>query len=479
MNSLILLLVSVFISRAVPDSHHATYAKALRVVVILLTFLFICTLARYMFYPSYVDHIEPTLADLGLIFREGGAVYPTLDTYSLHGLLYGPGLTELQALTQLLPLALIDASKLPGVLPAAALALIFLFSTRSEIARGYLLLFFLFADAAIWNRADPLLGLAAYVAMRYADDKRGVHVFVVVGLLAGFCSSLKLHGVLYVVPALIIALGKEHRKTLCTAVFLAVSLGALALTFAPQQISADNFIAYLSMAGQHSIVPFMLFNNLCYLTTLTLPLILTIKQRSLPFTWFELLPILSVELLVAIIGAKEGAGTHHLLPAIFINAFLLDRALRSVPARSDVRADVQWRVMFLVGSLAVAFGLFKLNRTLTQNWDSAKSSALELNRMATAFPGGRLAPSDRDNYDVTFLRPLLAEHGSRQIEFAAYMDTAYSGLSDGGLVAKMKSCEIPFWFIPLKGEPFSLPNFYTGKTLVSADFYRHLMRGMN
>lgn len=60
-----------------------------------------------------------------MLFRKGEAIYAWPATYSLHGLLYGPKLTELQAAAQLLPVPLLISSKLPGVLPAAILALLF------------------------------------------------------------------------------------------------------------------------------------------------------------------------------------------------------------------------------------------------------------------------------------------------------------------------------------------------------------------
>ncbi len=92
-----------------------------------------------------------------------------------------------------------------------------------------------------------------------------------------------------------------------------------------------------------------------------------------------------------------------------------------------------------------------------------------MSAFAREFGTLQMGVTDRSNYDPTSLRPMLAQLGTRQIEFAAFMDTHYSGLSDAPLVEKMRNCSIPHWVLPAKGEPFTLPNFYTRKALFSTE----------
>ncbi len=138
-------------------------------------------------------------------------------------------------------------------------------------------------------------------------------------------------------------------------------------------------MTYMSLASKHTIVPYMIFNNLCYLATLTLPLAWVLKRQiSLPLRPLLLCAILGVELIIVVVGAKDGAGTHHLLPAIFINAFLVDRFIRGTrEQRDDSGANNAWYFMFIVGAVAVAFGLFKFNRTLASNWSTAREATTE------------------------------------------------------------------------------------------------------
>jgi hypothetical protein len=235
MNALILLLATTTFSRLIPDRYTALLEKLLRYIIVTLTVAFVVTSFLYLLYPTYVDHVEPTLADLGMLFRKGEAIYAWPATYSLHGLLYGPGLTELQAAAQLLPVPLLISSKLPGVLPAAILALLFLRVTSSPIARGYILFFFLFADAALWNRADPILGLAAFVALLLTERRQMAQIplFILLGVIAGICSSLKLHGALYIVPAFVMALSRQDKWLVPFAFFVIFAVATLLASFTP------------------------------------------------------------------------------------------------------------------------------------------------------------------------------------------------------------------------------------------------------
>jgi len=445
-----------------------------RALVFFLAFCFLATLIRYFYYPSYIDHVEPTLADLGVLFRSGEAIFPHVSSHTLHGLLYGSGLTELQSLAQLLPMDIVPASKLTGLFPAAALTVLFFFVTRSTLARSYSLFFFLFADAAIWNRAEPILGLLALTAMLVVEKFRHpLAKYALLGILAGACSSLKLHGLLYILPAVIVALSHQERtKVAYSVVFMSATIFTLTATHSPAQVDTRMFVEYLSFARRHPIVPFMVFNNLCYLGALTIPLILIAYTRGVIKTYTRsFLLIFLVEVVIAIVGAKAGAGTHHLLPMIFVNAYLLDRILRTPLSTSEVLySDLKWHAMFVVGALAVAFGLVKLNRTMSASWDRSRDAAVELRSFASEHAQLLMGVTDRENYPLTFLRPILAARGTPQVEFAAYMDTQFAGLADRSLVAKVRSCELNYWLLPAKGTPFSLPNFYTNEPLLSADF---------
>ena len=64
-------------------------------------------LLSYSIYPSYLGHLDSTVATLGVIFQNDGIIYPDLDDFTFHGLLYGPAVAEIQALSQSMGLPLI------------------------------------------------------------------------------------------------------------------------------------------------------------------------------------------------------------------------------------------------------------------------------------------------------------------------------------------------------------------------------------
>jgi hypothetical protein len=165
--------------------------------------IFLILAFSYLFYPSYIDHVESTIATLGSIFLSGGQIYPELTVYSLHGLIYGPGLAEIQAVFQSLGLPVVMASKIPSVLAFAFSSIVLLLFLKNNLARSYLLFLLPFGLFMFWNRAEPFLVLLvalSLIAMAYAN---GLFAVFLIGIFAGFASSLKLHAALYVVAALI------------------------------------------------------------------------------------------------------------------------------------------------------------------------------------------------------------------------------------------------------------------------------------
>src|SRR5579871_411421 len=57
----------------------------------------------YLSVPGYMDHIEASVASNVHYFRQGLALYPSPDSFTFHGLLYGPLLVELNSLGYLIP----------------------------------------------------------------------------------------------------------------------------------------------------------------------------------------------------------------------------------------------------------------------------------------------------------------------------------------------------------------------------------------
>src|SRR5258706_11379258 len=126
-------------------------------------YLFCGVALAYAFYPNFSDHAEPAMTSLGIVMLKGKPLYPGLDEYSFHGLLYGPLLAEIQAAaiflgTAIAGLPVLLASKLAGVLAFfLASGVFFKLAPGWGFARAYYTLFLLpFGILAFWNRCEPV-----------------------------------------------------------------------------------------------------------------------------------------------------------------------------------------------------------------------------------------------------------------------------------------------------------------------------------
>ena len=54
-----------------------------------------------------------------------------------------------------------------------------------------------------------------------------------------------------------------------------------------------------------------------------------------------------------------------------------------------------------------------------------------------------------------------------QIDYPAYMDLNFSGISDKPLADALAQCKLGYLILPRNGKPFSMFNIYTGRYLFS------------
>jgi hypothetical protein len=436
---------------------------SIRTNLLLITVLAIV----YLLYPSYLDHLESTVATLGLIYSNGGQIYPEISNYTFHGLLYGPGLSEIQSSLKFLGLPIILSSKIPGVL-SFLLSIIILRSTiKNDFSKAYLIFLVPFGLFLFWNRAEPFLLLIVSLCLWILFRSTNLGAVFLIGCLAGFASSLKLHGALYVLAAIFVAF--PHNKINLKTVFC-LSIGALLaafLTFMPEQISILNYLKYIELASKHGLSIVMLLENFTYLLALVLPIIyLGIKYTSIRKEFIHTITILVIiECITATISSKPGSGIHHLIPFIPINAFLLQRIFESCYFnRSSIRP---FKLGLMAVSLATCIPLLQLSWQMTSKFKIQSESRVEVEKISDEFSGLILGVSDTDNYIFTFFRPLLEAKGNKQIDFPAFMDLNYSGISDAPFLRKIQDCDFPYVALPASGKPFSMNTFYIDRPLIS------------
>lgn len=444
-------------------------SKALNILTQVLFAGFMLTALAYLAYPSVSDHVESTIATLGVFFKQGRPIYPGMDSYDFHGLLYGPGLSELQAGFMSLGLPIITAAKMPGVLAFISSVILLFALLKNNFSKSYLLLLLPYGLFVYFNRAEPLfillVSLTLYVA-RYRAQHLAISLLL--GILAGMASSLKLHGALYVLAAALACPPGLRFKLPEIPLFALGGALTLALSFSPQQVSYPHFAESLALAGKHGLSSRKVIENLAFLLLALLPFMHARRhlQRNGGKLPIEIYLIAAIEVFVAIIGAKPGAGPHHLLPLVVVNAYCLDRLLQAHPGINLGQAA--YRVGLLLLAIVPASGtLYSLVRDMANSHTELQQAQAEILMLADKFPGTVLGLSDSQGYPYTFFRPLLEARGVKQIDYPTYMDLNFSGLPDTALWQAMRQCAIPYLALPRSGAPFSMNNSYTSRPLFS------------
>jgi hypothetical protein len=452
----------------------------------------------YLFSPTYNDHIEASAASVAQYFRQGIPVYPDLGSYTFHGLLYGPLLPELNSLGYVLGSGVL-ASKLVGW--AAAWAAIGLLLTlpgapqrgwmRVAASAPVVYLLISFGGEITADRADSLLLLFATVAAVSVLRSCGWLTLVVLASLAGGAADLKVHGPVYLLPALYWWAARQPGRpasfwlTAC-AIAGAVGMVTAALPFIPANVSLRGYLVYLHLATKHGLEWREFGWNAAFLLSLWVPpalLLLASRQLSpSPLLRRFAAVLLAVEGLVCVIAAKPGAGLHHLIPFLGYHALLLQGMLTAGTLSAGMqervsRGAVAALAAVLLGTAWPAAAEFQHQLNFDLELPRQEETRAELIALSNRYPRGMLGVSDNASYGLANFRPWLTLTGTRQTDYGALMDLKLSGVSDAPLALALGRCEIPFVFMPREGQPFVMLNQYDGVPLFSpevrAEFSRH------
>jgi hypothetical protein len=425
----------------------------------------------YTFYPNFIDHAEPAMATLGMVLMQGRPLYPALDVPSFHGLLYGPLVAESQAaaiyLGALAGLPVMLASKLMGFATLlAACVLFFRLAPGWGFARTYYVLFLLpFGLYAFWNRCEPPLLLLVVLAFWAAAAWPQRRALLTIGICAGLASGLKLHAFLYIVPAAMLVLARQKWWWPELLILAGAAVTAFLLLFLPANVSLVGLFTYVRLAGDHGLSAEQLIRNLVFLGALWCPL-LVLPERARLLRERPLLALLGLQLVVAVIASKPGAGIHHLMPFIPANALLF--APHAEASRGKTTLGLVWLAALLPG---VAAALLLAPR-MALNWGDHYEAGNELAQIQARHADVVMGVSGNKTYAFAFMRPVLEQRGVAQIEYSSYMDLQLVGVPDTPLREAFDTCAIRHLAMP-KGElPFSLVTYYSETAPLFSDELR-------
>lgn len=418
----------------------------------------------YLAYPNYLSHVEPTVAWHGVVLKGGSLLYlMPVGSYPYYGIIYGPALSEIQLLFQWLGFPTLVSSKLPGLMAFAFAGLILLRLNKDWLYRGYLLYLFPFGLMLFHNRAEPYLllivSISILISKNCADKK---YLPILMGLLGGVASALKIHGAAYVLAAYLAVVPSKGVSIHSLALFSISSALSFFAFFIPQNVSFVAFWGYLRLAvDQHGFSIRLLFENLLYLSFLFLPLFMFWREAKFErITRINVLLILIVELFITFIAAKNGAGFYHLMPLIPINVFIFQKIWTKTLFNKDL-IKVLYASLIIASLITV---LLDFVLPMSKSWRQFYEAKKEAMYFENKYPGILMGVTDDNGYPYSFLRVILK---GEQIDYESYMDLQISGINDDTFAENLKNCRIQYILVPNIGNPFSLNNYYSLKPLFS------------
>jgi len=472
------------------------FARWLAILAVILAsgivLMMVWTSGSYLAAPGYFDHVEPSIAAISWWYRHGHPLYPAWnEDEGLYGLVYGPLLFQITAAALTLSPTIL-MSKIPGfccfwlagmaimgslrpLLPSARLSLLPL-AACLIIAGSYW-------NWAYWDRSDPYLLLAAALALCSSRRMGRTNAAIAVGLLGGISVNLKVHGALYVLPYAVALLARESSRAaqLRTAVIgITSSLPAIVLPFLDPDVSLSHYIAYIQNASRHGMDEPLLLANLRFAGVLLTPFLFLAWRRlrgepqpDLPMGLAYLVSVLAV----CVIGAKPGAGPHHLLPFLPAFAFFLVRAAQLVRIPGKEEAEVGGLAAYFLAisvSYMPSFAISLDEIYSRGHGDEDRAELHEIRQLYTAHPAAIMGVGGDVSYPRTVYRVVGIFAGAPiGIDMVAWMDLQFGGVSDEAVERLLIGCHAPLWIIPKGGAPFTLISLYRRMPLFS-DRFREL-----
>ena len=436
----------------------------------------------------------------------------------LRGLLYGPLTFEWASVGPLLFGPSILATKLPAALLFAATVLVTGLAARragatvreATLAAAAMTVVLGISEAPYWARADSVLILAGAISacIVAAPPRRASFPppfpwgrAVVLGLLAGAASAMKLHGAAYVAPACLLTAAETVRWRQSLGVAIAIGIAALiafALPFLPGGVSVTGFLFYVGLAAHHGLSVLLLLGNLTLLTGISLPILVLacfppaeallrrpkVQSERRPGLWRLLAgTAFGCALGVAVIASKPGAGYPHLLPFVPYAALILSQVLMARGLCRPLLWTPTLRTLAVGVLFLLAFGIPVLVRAAVFGFRGAmfteiRAGSRQVQEVIAAHPGETVAVGYGGNsfldLRLSYLRVLPVFAGHPLLYDATAMDDLWQGGTSRAIaLPALDRCDVRVWLIP-GNEPFTIRDFYGGYTFPEA--FRQLFR---
>jgi hypothetical protein len=447
----------------------------------------------YALSPGFSDHVEPSVVVIAELWGQGKPLYPDPLAAERYAIQYGPLTYIANSFVLSATGGDIRAVKAFGLAAlVAGLALIGISVRRSGnvvVCLGYAAVAILFLErcslgcpVASWIRPDPQLFFWASAGMYCATLSRRAMAVVGTGVAMGMCVCLKLHGAVYLLPALML-IGRGHRVCSAVALLLVAALVALLPFVVFTNISWRCYAETLIVSAHHGLDWGLLQKASCFAAFLLSPLaamfcanILTSRGADLKRCLDEqgglMAAIAMATLLVAVPASKAGAGPGHLLP--LIPAYTL--ALGTLIAWPRQTAVVPRLVIYAALSVVGAFVILGTAQAFCAAhvlWGKsggcghiAHVATSEIRQIRARFRGASIGMGfgGRETYEWTYYRTCLDYRATPYLlDTTSIMDFAKARIPlPDATYAALRRGDVKIWILPAGEEPFSLPSFYAG-----------------
>jgi hypothetical protein len=435
--------------------------------------------AGYLIIPYYFDHVEPTVAVSSAILLRGQSLYPDwIAGEGVYGMIYGPVLYFINAMILIANKSIL-ATKFAGVAAAWTALLIMTLNARlivrdyeiTLLAIGCVCLVFLrLMPSQFWNRPEPfliLLSALSGLALRLPIFKAGFAIGIITGLAVG----LKLHGVFYCLPAAAALLERQSSpwmsRVRLAGVIFATAVAAIIAPFLHPAVSLSRYLAYLEITAQHGFRLDRFIQNIIFLALIMTPgITICFLKRPMLLHEFPLsIPVLITSgIIVAAIGAKNGAGVHHVLPLVpAVTLATLQIAQLKSQDPSALISRQAGALGFFVAYF-VAFMPFVVDQSLLMGHAIARSSSewpkiVELEKLYGMHTRAEMGTTDNANYPETYYRVVgVLRGGPVHFEVPFLKDLRGAGLGDDAVRDLLQHCKVAEWILPHAGKPFSQRN---------------------
>jgi len=450
---------------------------------------YLIVLVRFLRAICLMDENEPLCIAVSWLWGQGAPLYHNLTAAERYSTVYGPTfyLVDWALLVTLGPT--ITSAKLTGVtLVLLGLGVLgWTLSRRAPpwlacISLTYCLLAFLLRSE--WNtsygaRAEPHLVFWMSVALFSVGLKNPALAAFGCGLLAGMLVDIKMHAILYLLPAVGL-LFQRHGPRLVLVATLVGGITALAPFVVFTNISLTNYVTWFKVHARHGFSQEQSRPLLIEAVFIVLPaaaalayLFASDRQRALAFVKMNGALFLGLALgmpAILVLALRPGAGPHHLLPFVPTLALVLVMTLdesrgSTVSHRWTSRAALSAGLAFPVMAMADEVPRHILSMQQEMKSDARSRSLLaEIEGVRARFPGKTLAVGYGGDASVpdTYVRvnPVL-QGNPYLVDLTPLREMQASGLKiPEATVNAVREGRVNLWLIPAGDEPFSVHNFF-------------------